>query len=103
MKRFITSKGCPDNFRKSSSSSLCAVVYLLAKPVTILGGMEAKAPSSACRWCIYYHHQTDFVGAFLYSRLRHARNRRCEIFHDYLLRQHVAVPGKPMHLFMPLL
>ena len=58
----------------------CAVVYLLAKPITILGGMEAES-----------------------ARLRHARSRRCEIFHDYLLCQHVAVPGKPMHLFMPLL
>ncbi len=62
-----------------------------------------KRPPLPADGRIYYHHQTDFVGAFLYSRLRHARSRRCEVFHDYLLRQHVAVPGKPVHLFMPLL
>lgn len=70
----------------------CAVVYLLAKPVTILGRHgNRKRPPLPADGRIYYHHQTDFVGAFLYSRLRHARSRRCKIFHDYLLRQHVAV------------
>ena len=53
----------------------CAVVYLLAKPVTILGGMETETrPPLPADGRIYYHHQTDFVGAFLYSRLRHARS-----------------------------
>ena len=43
----------------------CAVVYLLAKPVTISAAWKQKAPASACRWSHLLPYQTDFVGAFL--------------------------------------
>lgn len=70
----------------------CAVVYLLAKPVTILGGMESES-ARLCLQMVAFITITkpiSWVLSFI-PCLRHARSRRCEIFHDYLLRQHVAV------------
>lgn len=43
----------------------CAVVYLLAKPVTILGGMENfTSPASACRWSHLLPSPNRFRGCF---------------------------------------
>ena len=79
----------------------CAVVYLLAKPVTILGGMEAES-ARLCLQMVSFITITKPI-SWVLSFIPAYGIRRCEVLHDYLLRQHVAVPGKPVHLFMPLL
>jgi len=41
------------------------------------------------------------MGAGIYSRLRYASGRRCEIFHDSFLYFHVGIPGEPLRVLMP--
>ena len=45
--------------------------------------------------------EADLVDAFFYSGLWNARGGGCEIFHDRIMYDDVAVPGKSVHISVP--
>ena len=43
-----------------------------------------------------HHHQTNRMGTGFYSGIFHAGGRRCEILHDIIMYNHVALQGNIM-------
>lgn len=77
----------------------CAIVYALAKPITMIGRHGAGKCQNVPEYDILDHHcKASGMDAGLYSSLRHACSRRCEIFHDHLLHHHVGIPFLSLRL-----
>ena len=68
------------------------IVYVLARPVTILGGME----KTSATMCIHMINWITIVrnpscGQWDLSRDMDSGGRRCEVFHDHILLYHVGL------------
>ena len=79
----------------------CALVYILTRPVKMLGGMEPESAKMCLHDRMDHSRKTHCMDTCFCSGLRHAGSRRCALFHDSLLHQHVAVPGNTLYLPLP--
>ena len=80
----------------------CLSVFVLTKPITILGGMEKRK----CGYVYPYDdvdHDCKAIGMDygIYPGLWYARSRGCEIFNAHILHDDVAVPFLPQRIYDP--
>ena len=80
----------------------CLSVFVLTKPITILGGMGKRK----CGYVYPYDdvdHDCKAIGMDygIYPGLWYARSRGCEIFNAHILHNDVAVPFLPQRIYDP--
>ena len=70
----------------------CLIVYVLARPVTILGGMEKTSAAMCIHMINMDHHcETPRVDNGICPGIWTPGGRRCEVFHDHILLYHVGL------------
>lgn len=70
----------------------CLSVFVLTKPITILGGMEKESADMCIHMTMWITIVKPLVWIMAFIGLWYARSRGCEIFNAHILHDDVAVP-----------
>lgn len=79
----------------------CLLVFVLTKPITMIGGMEAESAKLCMQMMIFITIVKPLCWVMAFVGIRHAGCRRCKILHDHVLLYDVAVPCESLHLSVP--
>lgn len=79
----------------------CLSVFVLTKPITILGGMEKESADMCIHMTMWITIVKPLVWLWHLPRLWYARSRGCEIFNAHILHDDVAVPFLSQRIYDP--
>ena len=80
----------------------CLLVFVLTKPITMIGGMGSRECKALHADDDLYHNcKAALLGHGVCPGIRYAGCRRCKILHDHILLYDVAVPCESLYLPVP--